>query len=58
MNRKYGTHLTGEGGEFETLVTDCPLFKKKIEIENSKVVWDNKTNSGYLVVKSAKLIEK
>ncbi|CCW63451.1 unnamed protein product [Phytomonas sp. EM1] len=24
---EYGTHMAGEGGEFETLVLDCPLFK-------------------------------
>ncbi|MEM0437747.1 MAG: diphthine--ammonia ligase [Candidatus Micrarchaeia archaeon] len=27
LNRKYGINIAGEGGEYETLVTDCPLFK-------------------------------
>ncbi|KEG12586.1 putative ATP-binding protein [Trypanosoma grayi] len=25
----YGTHSAGEGGEFETIVLDCPLFKEQ-----------------------------
>lgn len=46
LNKKYGLHLTGEGGEFETLVLDCPLFKKKLEILNPETNWDPKTSSG------------
>ncbi len=26
LNKKYGLNIAGEGGEFESLVTDCPLF--------------------------------
>ncbi len=58
LNKKYGINVAGEGGEFETLVLDCPLFKKKIEILESEKFWDRKTNSGYLIVKSARLISK
>lgn len=58
INRKFGVNLAGEGGEFETLVLDCPLFKKKIKILDSTPVWDSKTNSGYLEVKNAVLVEK
>lgn len=46
----------GEGGEFESLVIDCPLFKKKIKIEKSHKVWDNKTSSGELVIDKARLV--
>lgn len=28
--QKYGINVCGEGGEFETITLDCPLFKKKI----------------------------
>ncbi len=28
----YGVHVAGEGGEYETLVLDCPLFKKRIVV--------------------------
>jgi ABC transporter with metal-binding/Fe-S-binding domain ATP-binding protein len=58
LNRRYGISCVAEGGEFETFVTDCPLFKKKIQIKDSKIVWDSKTSSGYLVVGNAKLVGK
>lgn len=58
LNKKYGINVAGEGGEFETLVLDCPLFQKKIEILESEKFWDGKTNSGYLIVKDARLISK
>ncbi|AGO13708.1 AaceriAGL164Wp [[Ashbya] aceris (nom. inval.)] len=28
LNRKYGVHICGEGGEFETMVLDAPFFTK------------------------------
>ncbi len=30
LSEKYGVHICGEGGEYETFTVDCPLFKKKI----------------------------
>eukprot|EP00002_Diphylleia_rotans_P022043 TRINITY_DN4311_c0_g1_i1.p1 TRINITY_DN4311_c0_g1~~TRINITY_DN4311_c0_g1_i1.p1 ORF type:complete len:229 (-),score=52.80 TRINITY_DN4311_c0_g1_i1:30-716(-) len=30
LEKKYGINVCGEGGEYESLVLDCPLFKKKI----------------------------
>lgn len=30
LNSKYGVHVCGEGGEYETLTLDCPLFNSKI----------------------------
>ncbi|MBI2075962.1 MAG: TIGR00289 family protein [Candidatus Aenigmarchaeota archaeon] len=50
LNKKYGIHPSGEGGEYESLVLDCPLFKKKLEVSESKKIWDEKTRSGHLVV--------
>jgi len=39
LNEDFGFHVCGEGGEYETVTLDCPLFKKKrIEIEKSRVV--------------------
>ena len=58
LKKKYGINLAGEGGEFETLVLDCPLFEKKIEILEAEKNWDGETNGGYLIVKSARLISK
>jgi len=48
-------HLSGEGGEFETLVINGPIFKRKLEITSSEIEWDRKTDSGRFVIKDAKL---
>jgi len=34
LNKKYKISLIGEGGEFETFVVDCPLFKKELKIKS------------------------
>lgn len=56
LNKNYGVDLSGEGGEYETLVLDAPFFKIMIKIIKSEKIWEK--DSGYLDVKSAKLIEK
>jgi diphthine-ammonia ligase len=56
LKKKFGISVSGEGGEYESLVLNCPLFKKKIEILNSEICWDSKTNSGYLIIKEARLV--
>ncbi|KAB0799176.1 hypothetical protein PPYR_07056 [Photinus pyralis] len=38
MHDKYGLNVCGEGGEYETLVLDCPLFGSRIVIEASEVI--------------------
>ncbi|ROI16546.1 Diphthine--ammonia ligase [Anabarilius grahami] len=38
LSEKYGVHICGEGGEYETLTIDCPLFKKKIVIDSAETV--------------------
>jgi len=45
-----------EGGEAETLVLDCPIFKKRIKIIESSNVWDR--DSGYLMITKAELENK
>lgn len=30
LHEKYGINVCGEGGEYETLTIDCPLFKSRI----------------------------
>jgi diphthine-ammonia ligase len=38
IERAFGSHCAGEGGEFETLVLDCPLFKRaRLSIEGPPV---------------------
>ncbi len=36
LNDKYKISTIGEGGEYETFVTDCPLFKKPLKIKDYK----------------------
>ena len=36
INEKIGFHLGFEGGEAESLVLDCPMFKKRLEVEESE----------------------
>ena len=36
LKQKYKIHVAGEGGEFETFVLNCPLFKKKLIVKNFK----------------------
>lgn len=37
LNTKYQIHPAGEGGEFETFVLNCPLFKKPLKIIDKKI---------------------
>jgi len=53
LNKKYGVSLVGEGGEYETLVLDAPIFKKRIEVAEAQRIW--KDESGYLKITKAKL---
>lgn len=38
LKQKYGTNICGEGGEFETLVLDCPLYSKRLQIDQFELV--------------------
>ncbi|KAJ1833004.1 diphthine--ammonia ligase [Coemansia sp. RSA 2711] len=38
LHSKFGIHPCGEGGEFESFTLDCPLFKKRIVVDDSAVV--------------------
>jgi asparagine synthase (glutamine-hydrolysing) len=54
LNKKIGINIAGEGGEYETLMVDGPLFKKKIEITNSKIIEEDR-NSAVLIILNAGL---
>lgn len=38
LKEKYGLNVCGEGGEFESFTLDCPLFKKKIVLDEVEPV--------------------
>jgi diphthine-ammonia ligase len=56
LHQKYGISLVGEGGEYETLVLDAPFFKKRIQIVQSEI--DYEEHCGVLSVKEARLVDK
>ena len=40
LSKRYGINISFEGGEAETLTMDCPIFKKKLSIKSSRILWD------------------
>ena len=50
-------NIAGEGGEFESLVLDGPMFKKRLEIVASEIIEEDE-NTARLMVKEATLAEK
>lgn len=56
LDKKIGINIAGEGGEFESLVLDGPLFEKKIKIDDFEIIEEK--NSARMVVKSARLVDK
>lgn len=55
--KRFNINKIGEGGEFETFVLDCPLFKKKIEIKEAEKKIENKY-TGHYIIKKAILQDK
>ena len=37
LQEKYKINVAGEGGEFESFVINCPLFKKKLKVNGGKI---------------------
>ncbi|MDD3159596.1 MAG: diphthine--ammonia ligase [Candidatus ainarchaeum sp.] len=56
LNKKFGVNVAGEGGEFETLMIDMPLFNKSISIEFDKKLQNEFT--GEILIKKVKLVKK
>jgi diphthine-ammonia ligase len=50
LNDEYGVHILGEGGEFETLVTDGPHMDRPIRLEY-ETVWEG--SRGYIDIEDA-----
>ena len=49
MKAQYGINASGEGGEYETFVSDCPIFRKRIIISEGVLDW--KRNCGTWSIK-------
>ncbi|MFP4403668.1 MAG: diphthine--ammonia ligase [Nanoarchaeota archaeon] len=38
LNKKYKINVAGEGGEYESLVLDCPMFNKQIKLKEYEII--------------------
>jgi diphthamide synthase (EF-2-diphthine--ammonia ligase) len=56
LSKKYGFNISFEGGEAETLVLDCPIFRKRLEIRKSKKKWDGQR--GIVEISDIVLLDK
>jgi len=56
LNRRYKVNVSGEGGEYESLVLDAPFFRKRIEVPEAERIW--RGDSGYLLIRKAELKDK
>jgi predicted ATP pyrophosphatase (TIGR00289 family) len=56
LNKKYHISLVGEGGEYESLVLNGPIFKKRLEIIKAIANYEN--YRGVFFIKEARLVEK
>jgi len=58
LNKRYGVHVMGEGGEYETLVLDAPIYNKRISVVKCQKVWFDEQYRGFLSISDAKLEKK
>lgn len=56
LSNKYGIHPSGEGGEYETLVIDGPIFRKKLSIRKYEIEW--KGSYGIMKIEEVDLLDK
>lgn len=57
IREKTYLNIAGEGGEFESLVLDCPLFKEKIQIIDAEVN-EEQDHTATLIIHKAILVSK
>jgi len=50
--RSINVSSIGEGGEFESFVLECPLFKKKITITEHEIKMENEITGHYIIKKA------
>lgn len=61
LHQRYDVHVAGEGGEYETLTLDSPLFFQRIAIEEQEIVMvsdDAICPVGHLRIRKAALVDK
>lgn len=61
LSDQFGVHVAGEGGEYESLTLDCPLYKKRLVVSDTSVIVhsdDAFAQVAYLALNSIELEEK
>ncbi|TIA72421.1 hypothetical protein E3P91_02032 [Wallemia ichthyophaga] len=61
LHNLYGAHVCGEGGEFETVTLDSPLYKQRIVLDETEIVYHDPSPTApvaYLRIKKAHLEPK
>lgn len=56
-SEKYGFHVGGEGGYYDTFTVDSPILKQAVEFSEMEKVMEDKY-SGHVVLKDVRLVEK
>lgn len=59
LNQQFGLDVCGEGGEYESLVLDCSVFKKRLVLHETEVLIDDENYTvGNLRIKSCSCVAK
>ncbi|MDI9642986.1 MAG: TIGR00289 family protein [Archaeoglobaceae archaeon] len=56
VSKRYGVNLAGEGGEYESLVLNAPLFKKRLVLKRLEKFWQG--SSGVAIVKDYEIVDR
>ena len=49
INEDFPINFSGEGGEFESLVLNCPLFNKRIKVKRGNILMENEYTGRYTI---------
>ncbi|MEK6964436.1 MAG: diphthine--ammonia ligase [Nanoarchaeota archaeon] len=52
LHQKIGLHVAGEGGEYETLVFDGPIFNERIEVAKSHIEMEGECTGKWVIEKA------
>lgn len=61
LHALYDAHVCGEGGEYETLTLDAPIFRRRVELRTTEAVLHSDAafaNVSYLRIRDAQLADK
>lgn len=56
LSRRFGINISFEGGEAETFVLDCPLFKNRLIVRSGRKSW--RLGRGIFIIDEIDIVEK